>query len=577
VLWRLIRTHLRPYRGAVTLLIVLQLVATITTLYLPSLNGQIIDRGVVRGDSGYIMRMGAVMLAVSLISIAATIIVTRNASATSSGVARDLRGSIFARVAGFSMQEFSSFGAPTLISRTTNDVQQVQQVLNMGLMYMVAVPIMMVGGIVMALREDVGLSWLVAVAVPVLGVAVGLIVARMLPWFRRMQESVDAVNRILREQITGIRVVRAFVREDFEETRFDDANRTYTATAVAVGRLFARVFPLVMLVFNVASVAVLWFGAKRVDAGQMEVGQLTAFMTYLVQILMSIMVGTMMTMMIPRASVSSGRIVEVLDTVATVREPDVPRTIPSGPAAVEFRDVTFSYPGAERPVLQDVSFTARPGQTTAVIGSTGSGKTTLINLVPRLYDATAGAVLVGGVDVRDAGSEDLWSRIGLVPQRPFLFSGTVAENLRHGDPGATDDELWRALRVAQADEFVRSMPGGLEAPISQGGTNVSGGQRQRLCIARALVRRPGICILDDASSALDLATDARLRAALRPWIRDATVIVVAQRVSSIMHADQIIVLDDGRVVGRGHHRELLRDCPTYAEIVASQDVVEQAA
>ncbi len=577
MLWRLIRTGLGPYRGAVTLVVVLQVVATITTLYLPSLNGQIIDRGVARGDSGYILRLGVVMLAVSLVNILATVVVTRSASATSSGVARDLRASVFARVTGFSMHEFSSFGAPTLISRNTNDVQQVQQVLNMGLMYMVAIPIMMVGGIVMALREDVGLSWLVAVAVPVLGVVVGVIVVRMLPWFRRMQESVDTVNRILREQITGIRVVRAFVREDFEESRFDTANRTYTTTAVAVGRLFARVFPLVMLVFNAASVAVLWFGAKRVDAGQMEVGALTAFMTYLVQILMSVMFGTMMTMMIPRASVSAGRITEVLETTPSVADPSRPRAIPAGPLAVEFRSVTFAYPGADQPVLREVSFVARPGETTAVIGSTGAGKTTLVNLVPRLYDVTGGQVLVGGVDVREAALEDLWCHIGLVPQRPFLFAGTVAQNLRHGDPDATDEDLWRALRVAQAADFVADMPGGLDAPISQGGTNVSGGQRQRLSIARALVRRPDVYLFDDAFSALDVATDARLRAALRPWTHDAVVIVVAQRVASIMAADRIIVLDDGRVVGHGRHDELIRDCPTYAEIVASQSMLEAAA
>jgi ATP-binding cassette subfamily B multidrug efflux pump len=577
VLWRLIRSHLRPYAGSVAVIVLLQFVSTITTLYLPSLNGRIIDDGVAKGDTGAILRLGAIMLAVSVVNIVATITVARNASATSAGIARDLRGEVFGTVAGFSAQEVSRFGAPTLISRNTNDVQQVQLVVNMGLMFMVSIPIMMVGGIIMALREDVGLSWLVAVAVPLLGVIVGSIVTRMLPWFRRMQESVDTVNRILREQITGIRVVRAFVREDFEERRFDEANTTYTGTAVAVGRLFSRVFPLVMLVFNAASVAVWWFGAKRVDAGQMQIGALTAFMQYLMQILMSVMFGTMMSMMIPRAAVSAGRIREVLDTRSSVLDAADPRPIPAGPLSVEFRDVDFAYPGAEQPVLCGVSFTAQTGRMTAIIGSTGAGKTTLVNLVPRLYDVTGGAVLLGGRDIREASLDDLWGCIGLIPQKPFLFSGTVASNLRYGDPTATDDQLWEALRVAQADDFVSAMPGGLQAPISQGGTNVSGGQRQRLAIARALVRRPRVYLFDDAFSALDVATDARLRAALRPHTRDAAVLVVAQRVSTIIDADLIVVLDDGRVVGSGRHTDLLATCPTYAEIVASQALVDEAA
>ncbi|MBK6888318.1 MAG: ABC transporter ATP-binding protein [Tetrasphaera sp.] len=577
MLWRLIRSHLRPYAGSVAVIVLLQFVSTITTLYLPSLNGRIIDDGVAKGDTGAILRLGAIMLAVSVVNIVATITVARNASATSAGIARDLRGEVFGTVAGFSAQEVSRFGAPTLISRNTNDVQQVQLVVNMGLMFMVSIPIMMVGGIIMALREDVGLSWLVAVAVPLLGVIVGSIVTRMLPWFRRMQESVDTVNRILREQITGIRVVRAFVREDFEERRFDEANTTYTGTAVAVGRLFSRVFPLVMLVFNAASVAVWWFGAKRVDAGQMQIGALTAFMQYLMQILMSVMFGTMMSMMIPRAAVSAGRIREVLDTRSSVLDAADPRPIPAGPLSVEFRDVDFAYPGAEQPVLCGISFTAQTGHMTAIIGSTGAGKTTLVNLVPRLYDVTGGAVLLGGRDIREASLDDLWGCIGLIPQKPFLFSGTVASNLRYGDPTATDDQLWEALRVAQADDFVSAMPGGLQAPISQGGTNVSGGQRQRLAIARALVRRPRVYLFDDAFSALDVATDARLRAALRPHTRDAAVLVVAQRVSTIIDADLIVVLDDGRVVGSGRHTDLLATCPTYAEIVASQALVDEAA
>jgi ATP-binding cassette subfamily B protein len=577
MLWKLIRSHLGPYAGAVTAVIVLQFVSTITSLYLPSLNGQIIDQGVARGDTAFILRAGAIMLAVSVVNILATVAIARNAAATSAGVARDVRREVFEKVGDFSAQEVSQFGAPTLISRSTNDVQQVQTVLNMGLMFMASIPIMMIGGIVMALREDLGLSWLVAVAVPLLGVIVGSIVVRMLPWFRKMQESVDTVNRILREQITGIRVVRAFVRERFEEHRFDDANRTYTGTAVAVGKLFSLVFPLVMFVFNASTVAVLWFGAHRVDQGQMQVGALTAFMTYLMQILMSVMFGVMMSMMIPRAAVSSTRIMEVLDTESSVHEPMAPVAIPPGPVAVEFDGVDFHYPGAEQPVLTDITFRAEPGKVTAIVGSTGAGKSTLIGLVPRLYDVTGGAVRIGGVDVREARLEDVWSHIGLVTQKAFLFSGTVASNLRYADPEATDEQLWDALRVAQAEDFVRAMPEGLDSPIAQGGTNVSGGQRQRLSIARALVRRPEVYLFDDAFSALDLATDARLRAALEPWTRDSVVLVVAQRVSTIIEADLIVVLDDGRVVGQGTHEELLGSCPTYQEIVESQAVREEAA
>ena len=577
MLWKLIRSHLGPYAGAVTAVIVLQFVSTITSLYLPSLNGQIIDQGVAKGDTAFILRAGAIMLAVSVVNILATVAIARNAAATSAGVARDVRREVFEKVGDFSAQEVSQFGAPTLISRSTNDVQQVQTVLNMGLMFMASIPIMMIGGIVMALREDLGLSWLVAVAVPLLGVIVGSIVVRMLPWFRKMQESVDTVNRILREQITGIRVVRAFVRERFEEHRFDDANRTYTGTAVAVGKLFSLVFPLVMFVFNASTVAVLWFGAHRVDQGQMQVGALTAFMTYLMQILMSVMFGVMMSMMIPRAAVSSTRIMEVLDTESSVHEPMAPVAIPPGPVAVEFDGVDFHYPGAEQPVLTDITFRAEPGKVTAIVGSTGAGKSTLIGLVPRLYDVTGGAVRIGGVDVREARLEDVWSHIGLVTQKAFLFSGTVASNLRYADPEATDEQLWDALRVAQAEDFVRAMPEGLDSPIAQGGTNVSGGQRQRLSIARALVRRPEVYLFDDAFSALDLATDARLRAALEPWTRDSVVLVVAQRVSTIIEADLIVVLDDGRVVGQGTHEELLGSCPTYQEIVESQAVREEAA
>jgi ATP-binding cassette subfamily B protein len=577
MLLRIVRDYLRPYRGLVVLLVALQLVGTIASLYLPSLNGRIIDQGVAKGDTAYILRTGVWMLTVSLVQIAASIGATYLGARSAAGLGRDLRAGIFARVGDFSAQEVSRFGAPTLISRNTNDVTQVQQVVFMGAAMMVSAPIMMVGGIIMALREDVGLSWLVAVAVPLLALSVALVIRKMIPNFRLMQESVDWVNRVLREQITGIRVVRAFVREDHERARFAEANTQYTGTALAVGRLMALVFPIVMLIFNSSTVAVLWFGAKRVDSGQMQIGELTAFMSYLMQILMSVMMATFMSMMIPRATVSAGRISEVLDTDATVVEKATPTPIPRTGTTVELRDVEFCYPGADVPVLQGVSLTAEPGRTTAIIGSTGAGKSTLLSLIPRLYDVTGGSLMLGGVDVRDAALSDVWSRIGLVPQKPYLFTGTVASNLRYGDAHATDDELWDALQIAQAEDFVRAMPAGLDAPIAQGGTNVSGGQRQRLAIARALVAKPEVFLFDDSFSALDLSTDARLRSALKPVTRHTAVIVVAQRVSTIIDADHIVVLDDGRVVGSGRHDELLETCPTYVEIVESQRFAEEAA
>jgi ATP-binding cassette subfamily B protein len=577
VLIRILREYLRPYRGLIALLVLLQLAGTIASLYLPSLNGRIIDQGVARGDTGYILRTGGWMLAISFVQIVATIAATYLGAKAAAGLGRDLRAGIFARVGDFSAQEVSRFGAPTLISRNTNDVTQVQTVTFMGAAMMVSAPIMMVGGIIMALREDVGLSWLVAVAVPLLALSVALVIRKMIPQFRLMQESVDWVNRVLREQITGIRVVRAFVREEREEARFAEANTQYTGTALAVGRLMAMVFPIVMLIFNASTVAVLWFGSHRVESGQMQIGELTAFMSYLMQILMSVMMATFMSMMIPRATVSAGRIGEVLDTDSTVVEPSAPVALPSTEDAVTLDHVEFTYPGADVPVLQDVSLVAQPGRTTAIIGSTGAGKSTLLSLIPRLYDVTGGAVRIGGVDVRDAALEDVWDRIGLVPQKPYLFTGTVASNLRYGDADATDEDLWEALRIAQAEDFVRAMPDGLDSPIAQGGTNVSGGQRQRLAIARALVAKPEIYLFDDSFSALDLSTDARLRAALRPVTRNATVIVVAQRVSTIVDADQIIVLDDGKVVGTGTHDELLETCPTYVEIVESQRSAEEAA
>jgi len=577
MLLRIARTYLAPYKAQLALILILQLVGTIASLYLPSLNADIIDRGVAKGDTGYIFSTGGWMLAISLVQIVATVAAVFLGARTSMSVGRDLRGAIFHRVGEFSAQEVARFGAPTLISRNTNDVTQVQMVIFMALALMVSAPISMVGGIVMALKQDVGLSWLVVVAVPLLAVAVYLVIRRMLPQFRTMQTSVDSVNRIMREQITGIRVVRAFVREDFEEERFAGANTTLTGTALAVGRLQALIFPIVMIILNASSVGVLWFGASRVASGAMEIGSLTAFMAYLVQILMAVMMATFMSMMIPRASVSSDRIGEVLDTQSSVAEPVDPVTSLSPVSEVVFDKVDFHYPGAEVPVLDQVSFTAEPGRTTAIIGSTGAGKTTLVNLVPRLFDVTGGCLTVGGVDVRQVDLETLWSRIGLIPQRPYLFTGTVASNLRYGNPEATDEQLWEALRIAQAKDFVEKMADGLESPISQGGTNVSGGQRQRLAIARALVRRPQVFLFDDSFSALDLTTDALLRAALRPVTREATVIIVAQRVSTIIDADHIVVLDDGRVVGQGRHDELLQTCGTYQEIVESQRSAEEAA
>ncbi|WP_446218313.1 ABC transporter ATP-binding protein [Micromonospora sp. IBHARD004] len=577
MLIRLLRHHLRPYRRLLAAVVALQFVGTMASLYLPSLNADIIDRGVALGDTDQIMRTGGWMLVVSLLQIACSIAAVYLGARTAMGFGRDARAAIFGHVNRFSAREVARFGAPSLITRNTNDVQQVQMLVLMSCTMLVAAPIMCVGGVVMALNEDVGLSWLMLVSVPVLAVTLGLIIRRTVPAFRLMQTRIDAVNRVLREQITGIRVVRAFVREPYETERFGVANADLTATALRVGRLMALIFPVVMLVLNVSSVAVLWFGAQRVDAGQIQVGALTAFLQYLMQILMAVMMATFMLMMVPRAAVCAERIVEVLDTESSVVPMAEPVIAVTRNAELELRRVAFQYPGASAPVLHDISFRAGPGRTTAIIGSTGAGKTTLLTLIPRLVDPTAGAVLVDGVDVRLLEPDEVWRRIGLVPQRPYLFSGTVASNLRYGNPDATDAELWAALEIAQARDFVAEMPGGLDAPIAQGGTNVSGGQRQRLAIARALVRKPEIYLFDDSFSALDLGTDARLRAALKPVTANAAVVIVAQRVSTIVDADQIIVLEDGGVVGMGRHEDLLENCPTYAEIVASQQTAEVAA
>jgi ATP-binding cassette, subfamily B, multidrug efflux pump len=573
----LLRRFLRPYRSWLLVIVGLQLVGTIASLYLPTLNADIIDNGVATGDTGYILRTGGWMLAITLLQVVCSVIAVYFGARTAMSFGRDVRGAIFGKVGKFSAREVAHFGAPSLITRNTNDVQQVQMLVVMTCTMMIAAPIMCVGGIVMALRQDLGLSWLVGVSVPVLAIAVTLIITRMVPQFRLMQTRIDSVNEVLREQISGIRVVRAFVREPVEAARFDGANKALTATAVRAGRLMALLFPTVLLVLNVSSVAVLWFGAARVDSGAMQIGSLTAFLSYLAQILMSVMMATFMLMMVPRAAVCAERIEEVLDTESSVVPPADPINKVLVRGEVEFRAAQFQYPGAAAPVLRDVTFQARRGQTTAVIGSTGSGKTTLVSLIPRLFDVTGGAVLVDGVDVRQLAPEVLGSLIGIVPQTPYLFSGTVASNLRYGNPDAGEDELWRALEIAQARDFVMAMPDGLHSRIAQGGTNVSGGQRQRLAIARALVRRPEIYLFDDSFSALDLGTDARLRAALVPATREAAVIIVAQRISTIADADCIVVLDGGAVVGIGTHEELLATCDTYVEIVESQLSAEDAA
>jgi ATP-binding cassette subfamily B protein len=570
LLSRILLRFLRPYRLALGLVMLLQLVQTIAGLFLPSLNADIIDRGVARGDTGYIMSAGGTMLTVTLLQIGCSIGAVYFGARTAMAFGRDVRAAVFHRIGTFSARELNSFGAPSLITRNTNDVQQLQMLVLMTCTLLIAAPIMCVGGVIMAIRQDAELSLLLVVAMPVLIGVIAVMISRMIGGFRLMQKRIDAINRVLREQISGIRVVRAFVREPYETTRFADANLELTQTALRLGRLQSVMFPTVLLVINSSSVAVLWFGAHLIDDGRMQVGSLTAYLSYLLLIMMSVMMATFMVILVPRAAVCAERIGEVLDTESSVLPPAEPVISKDLQGNLEFRDVGFHYPGATDPVLRELSFQCRPGERTAIIGSTGAGKSTLIGLIPRLFDATSGSVLLDGTDVRSMDEQALCGAVGLVPQRAYLFSGTVASNLRYGNPAATDAELWQALQVAQADDFVRAMPDGLESAIAQGGTNVSGGQRQRLAIARALVRKPRIYLFDDAFSALDLATDARLRAALRPLTEQATVLIVAQRVSTIIDADQILVLDDGRIVGRGRHEELLASCPTYAEIVQSQ-------
>ena len=577
MLRRLLRSHLGPYRNVLMLLVVLQTVQTSAALTLPTINARIIDKGVLPGNVGYIYTWGAIMVFFALVQVVFSFSAMYFGGKIAMSFGRDLRKNLFHQVTDFSAREVGTFGAPSLITRITNDVQQVQMLVVMACTMAIAAPITVVVGVILALRQDVGLSIILVIAMPVAGVVLGLIVSQMVPAFRLMQERIDQVNRVLREQITGIRVVRAFVREPQETRRFSEANADLTEVSLKAGRLMSSMFPTVNLLINASSVGVLWLGASRVNSGEIQVGTLVAYLSYLVQILMSVVMATFMVSMIPRAAVSADRIQEVLDTDPSVVPPVEPVREVVTHGALEFRDVGFHYPGAEHPVLSGVSFATAPGQTTAIVGSTGAGKSTLVNLILRLFDSTEGTVLVGGVDVHDLDPDVLWSTIGLVPQRPYLFSGTVASNLQFGKPDATEDEMWAALEVAQATDFVRAMPGGLEARIEQGGTNVSGGQRQRLSIARALIRRPDIYVFDDSFSALDLATDARLRAALGPYTKDSAVVIVAQRVSTISTADHIIVLEDGLVIGRGTHDELMADCPTYAEIVQSQIGEKSAA
>ena len=566
----LLRTYLRPYSRQVVIVVVLTLIQSIASLYLPNLNADIINNGVAKGDIPYIWRTGAVMLGVTVVLGIIAIGAVYWASLASMGVGRDLRAAVFGRVQTFSAREMNRLGTPSLITRNTNDVQQIQLFLQIALTFMVGAPIIAVGGVIMALRENVTLSALLVVVIPVLAAIVGLMLVKAVPLFRSMQVKIDRINQVLREQIMGVRVIRAFVRIRYEQERFRAANADLTSTALGVNRIFVLAMPALMGVMNLTTIAVLWFGGHLVESGQMSIGNLTAFLMYILLILMSVMMAVAMVILVPRAEASAARIQEVLGTESSIEDPARPVEPAGATGVVEFQDVTFGYPGGEKPVLRNLTFELKPGETTAIIGGTGSGKTTLLNLIPRFFDASSGAVMVDRVDVRRQSLKTLWATIGLVPQRAYLFSGKVADNLRFGNEHATDEDLWHALEVAQAREFVAAMPGGLEAPIDQGGTNVSGGQRQRLAIARAVARRPSIYLFDDCLSALDAGTDARLRAALRSETKEATVLIVAQRVSTIMHADRIIVLDEGQIVGVGPHDDLMVSCEPYREIVDSQ-------
>ena len=573
----LLKTYLGRYWSLLSWVLVFQTVQTLAALFLPTLNADIINRGVALGDTGYIWRVGAVMLGITCVQVVFAVAAVYFGSRASMGFGRDVRAGLFHQVNDFSAQEMTHFGAPSLITRITNDVAQVQMLVLTTCTMLVAAPITAIGGFVLALNQDVGLSWILVVAIPLLVVILGIVLVRMVPQFRLMQERIDRINQMLREQLTGVRVVRAFVREPQESERFAHGNELLTDTALRSGRLMALMFPIVNVVVNISSVAVLWIGSNRIADGSISVGSMIAFLTYLIQILMAVMMATFMAALLPRATVSAERIQEVLNTPISILVARDPITQVSDIASLELKHVGFSYPGAAQPVLHDVTVTCRAGEVLAIIGSTGSGKTTLMNLIPRLTDATTGVVYVDGVDVCKLAPHVLWSRVGVVPQKPYLFSGTVASNLRYGKPDATQDEMWEALRIAQAADFVEQMPGGLNAAISQGGANVSGGQRQRLAIARALVHRPEIYLFDDSFSALDLATDARLRSAMIPHVSESIVVMVAQRVSTIRNAHQIMVLEDGLVMGLGSHDDLLVTCQTYQEIVSSQLSIDEGA
>jgi ATP-binding cassette subfamily B multidrug efflux pump len=574
---KLLRTYLAPYRLPLSIVLILVAVQAISNLYLPSLNADIINNGVIKGDTNYILRTGAFMLLVTLMLGICSIIAVYFGSMTAMKLGRDVRSAIFSKVMSFSQKDTNTFGTPSLITRNTNDVQQVQMVLVMAFNIMIMAPIMCVGGVIMALREDVPLSGLLIVVIPLVVGMIAMVAIRALPLFRSVQKKTDRINQVMRETLSGVRVIRAFVRTEHEEARFDEANADLTATQLRVNRLFAIMIPFLFGTMNLSTVAVVWFGGLRIDSGGMQIGNLSAFLQYVIMVLFSVMMAALMFVMVPRAAAAAERIQAVLDTDVDVCDPDDAEEIVDAKGVVEFDDVEFGYPGAEDPVLCGITFTARPGQTTAIVGSTGSGKTTLANLIPRFYDVTSGAVRIDGVDVRKLRLENLWQLIGVIPQKAFLFSGTVATNLRYGDESADDEALWKALEVAQAKEFVEQMDGGMDAAIDQGGTNVSGGQRQRLAIARAIVRKPKVFIFDDSFSALDFKTDQKLRAALRDETRDATVIIIAQRVGTIMRADQIVVLDGGKVVGIGTHEQLMKSCETYQEIVYSQLSREEVA
>ena len=572
----LLRRSLGPYKWPVLLVLLLLLGQSLGNLYLPELQADIINNGVVKGDTDYILRVGGFMLLVTFALMLGSFVTVFFSARVAMGLGRDIRDRLFRKVETFSQVEVNHFGAASLITRNTNDVQQVQQVVLMIMVMMLSAPMMIIGGVIMALRQDVPLTGILVVVTPILLIVVGIVMSRAIPLFRAMQKKIDQINLVMRETLSGVRVIRAFVRTRHEEQRFDGANQDLMGTALSVNRLFAITLPTIFLIMNLSQIAVIYLGAHRVDTGDMQLGNLMAFLQYIMLVLFSVLGATLMLVMVPRAQVSAGRINEVLDTVPSIVDPKDPVS-PERRGRVEFRDVTFSYPGAEAPVLHAITFEANPGETTAIVGSTGSGKSTLINLIPRLYDASDGTVLVDGVDVREFDRQDLWRRIGMIPQKVYLFGGTIASNLRYGDESADEDALWKALEIAQGKEFVSEMEAGLESPISQGGTNVSGGQRQRLAIARALVRKPDIYVFDDSFSALDFRTDARLRAALGKELGDATVIIVAQRVGTILHADRIVVLDEGRIAGIGNHQDLMASCETYREIVLSQVTEEEAA